>query len=169
MRECYLKAEFIDWSPWSKDTCQVVSWAWSWVHWAKWGRKEWGRHSAQRNLPGQGSGGVSQAILQRSSLHSKGQEMPGVSDEGLGSVLGALGSHERAESKGGTGLTLGPWNGLDGETGAGRYIFCSSFRNLEYLLIPSLLESLLSSKSYQKSLIIAVNSSLPVLSVFWGK
>ena len=58
---------------------------------------------------------------------------------------------------------------LFGETGAGRYIFCSSFRNLEYLLIPSLLESLLSSKSYQKSLIIAVNSSLPVLSVFWGK
>ena len=60
---------------------------------------------------------MSQAILQRSSLHSKGQEMPGVSNEGLGSVLGALGSHE---SKGGTGLTLGPWNGLDGETGAGR-------------------------------------------------
>lgn len=63
---------------------------------------------------------MSQAILERSSLHGKGQEMPGVSDEGLGSVLGALGSHERAESKGGTGLTLGPWNGLDGETGAGR-------------------------------------------------
>lgn len=43
--------------------------------------------------------------------------MPGVSNDGLGSVLGALGSHGRAESKGGTGLSLGPWNGLDGETG----------------------------------------------------
>lgn len=74
------------------------------------GRKEWGRHSSRRDLPRQGSGGVSQAILERLSLHSKGQEMPGVSNEGLGSILGALGSHGRAESKGGTGLTLRPWN-----------------------------------------------------------
>ena len=63
---------------------------------------------------------MSLAILEHLNLHSKGQEMPGVSNEGLGSILGALGSHGRAESKGGTGLTLRPWNGLDGETGAGR-------------------------------------------------
>lgn len=48
---------------------------------------------------------------------AQGQEIPGVSNDRLGSILGTLGSHGRAESKGGTGLSLGPRNGLDGETG----------------------------------------------------
>ena len=72
MCECYLKAEFIDWSRWSKDTCQTVSWGKSPL--GKWGRKEWGRHSGQRALPGQGSEGVNQAILECLSLHSNGNK-----------------------------------------------------------------------------------------------
>ena len=34
MCDCYLKAELLDWSSWSKGICQAVTRAWSWVHWA---------------------------------------------------------------------------------------------------------------------------------------
>lgn len=61
------------------------------------------------------SGGVSQTIPECPHLVGIGdidvQErvMPGVSNEGLGAVLGPLGSYEKAVSKGGAGSALGSW------------------------------------------------------------